>query len=60
MSCGTAVRVKPRARLCEPWGYSLVRLAEARSGDRERERESVNRLGLITGNLCRPFGARSF
>ena len=33
-------------------GYCLVRLAEPRSGDRE----SVNKLGLITGKLCRPSG----
>src|SRR4030095_15721518 len=37
--------------LCEPW-VRLVRLAEPLSG----HRKSVNRLGLITGNLCRPCG----
>jgi hypothetical protein len=47
--------VSPRRSLAS-LGSLLVRLAEPRSGDRE----SVNRLGLIIGNLCRPFGARSF
>ena len=33
-SCRAAVRVKPKARLCEPW-VMIVRFGEPRSSDRE-------------------------
>jgi len=33
-SCGAAIRVKPRVRLCEPWVMSII-CWEPRSGVRE-------------------------
>ena len=33
-SCGSAVRVKPKVRLCEPW-VMVDQVAEPRSGDRD-------------------------
>ena len=53
-SCGAAVRVKPKARPCEPWVMVSYMLRAAK-----RRQSGRKRLGLITSHLCRPFGARS-
>ena len=49
-SCGAAIRVKPRARLCEPW-VSVPKVIEPRRGDRKHFQISARY------ELCRRFAA---
>jgi len=44
-SCEAAARIKPKARLCEPWGKTPV-ISEPRSGDRDLCEKIANRTKL--------------